>query len=88
MNVLKEAKPIEPKKIYAYDVDGVVYVLQHIRNIYGFKPILRGYAFSEYSSFQSKEAIKNALDDRKKVMEFDTQEDFFKYYAEKLVDKK
>lgn len=88
MNVLKEAKPIEPKKIYAYDLDGVVYVLQHIRNIYGFKPILRGYAFSEYSSFQSKEAIKNALDDHKKVMEFDTQEDFFKYYAEKLVEKK
>ena len=46
MTELKQPKAIEPNKIYAYDVDGVVYVLQHLRNIYGFKPILRGFAFS------------------------------------------
>ena len=78
---LKQPKAIEPNKIYAYDVDGVVYVLQHLRNIYGFKPILRGFAFSEYSSFHSREAIKNALDDHQKVLEFDSQPDFFNHYA-------
>ena len=77
---LKQPKAIEPNKIYAYDdVDGVVYVLQHLRNIYGFKPILRGFAFSEYSSFHSREAIKNALDDHQKVLEFDSQADFFNH---------
>ena len=45
MTELKQPKAIEPNKIYAYDVDGVVYVIQHLRNIYGFKPILRWVRF-------------------------------------------
>ena len=81
MKELKQPKEIAPAKIYAYDEDGVVYVLQHLRNIYGFKPILRGFAFSEYSSFHSIDAIKSALDDGQKVLEFDSQADFFDYYS-------
>lgn len=87
MTELKQPKAIEPNKIYAYDVDGVVYVLQHLRNIYGFKPILRGFAFSEYSSFHSKDAIQSALADNQNVLEFDSQADFFDHYsAAKLKD--
>lgn len=81
MNVLKEAKTIEPNKIYSYELEGVVYVLQHLRNIYGFKPILRGHAFSEYSSFNSEEAIQTAIDDNMEVREFTSQKDFFTFYA-------
>jgi len=81
MKKILSAKLIEERKIYAYMDKGVVYVLQHLRNIYGFKPILRGYELSEYSSFESKEALANALGDGKEIYEFDSQRDFFEYFA-------
>lgn len=81
MKKIESAKLIEERKIYAYMHNGVVYVLQHLRNIYGFKPILRGYELSEYSSFDSKEALENALNDGKEILEFDIQRDFFEYFS-------
>jgi hypothetical protein len=81
MKKITVAKSIEERKIYTYFENGVVYVLQHLRNLYGFKPILRGYELSEYSSFYSREAIENALNDGKEILEFDTQKDFFQYFA-------
>ncbi|MCK5782339.1 MAG: hypothetical protein KAH10_07090 [Flavobacteriales bacterium] len=81
MKKITSPKTIEERKIYAFYNNGVVYVLQHLRNIYGFKPILRGYEMSEYSSFYSKEAMENALSDKKEIIEFNTQKDFFEYFA-------
>lgn len=82
MKRIKSAIKIEERKIYAYYTNGVVYVLQHLRNIYGFKPLLRGYEMSEYSSFESKEAIENAINGGQEVFEFDKQKDFFKHFAQ------
>lgn len=79
---IKSPKVIEERKIYSYHRNGVVYVLQHLRNIYGFKPILRGYEMSEYSSFSSREALENAINGGQEVMEFNTQVGFFKYFAD------
>jgi hypothetical protein len=81
MRKIESPKTIEERKIYAYHKNGVVYVLQHLRNIYGFKPILRGYELSEYSSFASREAIENAIKGGKEILEFDKQIDFFEYFA-------
>ena len=69
MRKIESPKTIEERKIYAYHKNGVVYVLQHLRNIYGFKPILRGYELSEYSSFASREAIENAIKGGKEILE-------------------
>lgn len=82
MRKIETPKAIEERKIYTYHSNGVVYVLQHLRNIYGFKPLLRGYELSEYSSFSSRETIENALKDSKEILEFDTQKDFFKFFSE------
>ncbi|RUA05836.1 MAG: hypothetical protein DSY38_05240 [Fusobacteria bacterium] len=81
MRKIEAPKTIEERKIYAYHTDGIVYVLQHLRNIYGFKPLLRGYELSEYSSFSSKETLATALKDGKEIIEFDNQKDFFKYFS-------
>jgi len=81
MRKIDAPKTIQERKIYAFHTNGVVYVLQHLRNIYGFKPILRGYELSEYSSFSSRETIENALNDRKEILEFDKQKEFFEYFS-------
>jgi len=81
MKKIESPKAIEERKIYTYHTNGVVYVLQHLRNIYGFKPILRGYELSEYSSFSSRETLENAINDGKEVLEFDKQSDFFEYFS-------
>ena len=81
MRKIEEPKSIEERKIYTYHTNGVVYVLQHLRNIYGFKPLLRGYELSEYSRFSSRETIENALKDNREILEFDKQKDFFEYYS-------
>jgi len=81
MRKIEVPKSIEERKIYTYHTNGVVYVLQHLRNIYGFKPILRGYELSEYSSFSSRETIETALKDNREIIEFDNQKDFFEYYS-------
>lgn len=82
MRKIETAKTIQERKIYTYYTNGVVYVLQHLRNIYGFKPILRGYELSEYSSFSSRETLETALRDGREILEFDTQKDFFKFFSE------
>ena len=81
MRKVDSPKTIQERKIYTYHTNGVVYVLQHLRNIYGFKPLLRGYELSEYSSFASREAIENAIKGGQEVFEFDTQKDFFEYHS-------
>ena len=81
MRKIEAPKTIQERKIYTYHSNGVVYVLQHLRNIYGFKPLLRGYELSEYSSFSSRETIENALNDGTEILEFDTQKDFFEYFS-------
>ena len=81
MKKIETPKTIEERKIYTFHSKGVVYVLQHLRNIYGFKPILRGYELSEYSSFSSRETIENALNDGKEIFEFDKQKEFFEYFS-------
>jgi hypothetical protein len=81
MRKIETAKTIEERKIYTFHSNGVVYVLQHLRNIYGFKPILRGYELSEYSSFSSRETLETALKDGKVILEFDKQKEFFEYFS-------